>query len=166
MVSLYKITPELEEKYKKTLDLWQDTFFIRYYKRYFDLFTTGDYIEYLPLFSAFETAVEDRMREALEYKPETELTSDHFRRGNSVTVTRDLYHMYINFLENIILPELQEPSEGAKLWITTHNGGTHLAYYKEGKYEVPRGGKGVLTTEEAIVIHWLPYDEGYNSFTG
>lgn len=165
MSSLYELTPKLQKKYKKSLDLWEDTFFVRYNKRYFDLLSSGNYEEFAPLFTAFETGVEHWMNQSLKYNKETTLTLEHYRRGHSITFSRELYHMYLNFLENVILPELQEPKEGAKLMITTHSGGTHLAYYRNKKYEVPMGS-GDIKIEDAIVIHWLPYEEQYNPFTG
>lgn len=165
MSSLYELTPELKVKYKKTLDLWKDTFFIRYNKRYFELLAIESYEEYAPLFTALELGVEHFMSQELKYNPETTLTLEHYRNGHSIAVSRDVYHMYLNFLENVILPKLQEPEEGTNLMITTHNGGTHLAYYRNKQYEVPMGD-GSTKIEDAVVIYWRPYDEKYNPFTG
>ena len=165
MTALYELTPELRDKYKRTLDFWEDTLFIRYYKRYFDLLSSGDYEEYAPLYSAFELGVEEKMAESLHYKPDTTLTLEHYRKGHSVLVSKELYYMYLNFLENVILPELKEPVDGSELMITTHNGGTHLAYYRNGQYEVPMADKSTRI-ETAVVIHWRLYSDTKDTFIG
>lgn len=165
MSSLYDLTPALEKKYEKTSDFSKDIFFVRYNKRYFELLSSGNHEEYAPLFSALEEGVEYWVSEALRYNAETTLTLEHYRKGHSMTVSRNIYHMYLNFLENVILPELTEPEEGAKLLITTHNGGTYLAYYRNKQYEVPMANR-TIKVEDGIIIHWLPYEEKYNPFTG
>lgn len=165
MTALYELTPELQDKYKQTLDFWEDVLFIRYFKRYFDLLSSGDYEEYAPLYSALELGVEERMAEALHYKPDTTLTLENYRKGHNITVNRQLYNMYINFLENVIIPEMGEPEEGSELIITTSNGGSHLAYYRNGQYEVPMSDKSTKI-ESGVVIHWRLYSDTLDTFTG
>lgn len=157
MGSLYEINSEIKKKYKKSLGFYKDLAFVRYNRKFFKLLSNG-HSDYLALFSAFELGVELSMSQALEYKPETSLTMDSFREGASVTLSIQEYYMYLNFLENIILPELKEPPDNSKLIITTHSGGKHLAYYRNGNYEVTMSD-GLIHIEESVVIDWIIYEE-------
>ena len=165
MNTLCTISPEMETKYDVPNRGDEGYYSVRYYKRFFELLTSGNYDEYTPLLTALELGVEARMREALRYKPDTTLTLESYRKGHSIYLPRFMYNMYLNFLENVILPDLKEPPEGILLMITTHDGGTHSAYYRNKQYEVPMAS-GTIKIEDAVVINCEIYGYKTNPFTG
>lgn len=149
---LYKVSNQTKEKYKYKKS---ETHLVRYNKKFFELLCKGNN-KYIELFSAFERGVEKWMSEALFYKPDTTLTLDSYRKGHWIVLNEREYHMHLNFLERVIIPHLKKPEENSKLMITTHNGGTHLAYYRNGQYEVPMAS-GNIRIEDQVVIDWRNY---------
>lgn len=152
MNKLYRVSNNIKKKYNYTND---NTYLVRYQKKFFDLLSRG-HDKYIELFTAFERGVESWFNEALFHNPDTTLTMDSYRNGHTILLSKNEYHMYLNFLEEVVISQLTEPDNNSKLMITTHNGGTYLAYYRNGNYEVPMSN-GETRIEDAVVIDWRYY---------
>lgn len=153
---LTQLSEERKQKYAR--DLNQDCLDVRYQTLFYQLLSKG-YDEYTLLFSAFELGVEREIRTTLHYRPElTEVDMNVYRKGYSVMLNEQEYNMYLNFIEDVILPTFIEPPNNSKLMITTHKGGTHLAYYENGEYTVPMSD-GTVRIEDATVLYWRFYHD-------
>lgn len=149
---LYKINSYIKKKYnyKKS-----DKHLVRYERKFFELLS-NNHNKYIELFSAFERGVERLMSECLFYNPDTTLSLDSYRNGHWITLNEKEYHMHLNFLERVIIPHLKKPKDSTKLMITTYNGGCHMAYYRNGRYEVPMSN-GEIRIEDKVIIDWVKY---------
>lgn len=95
-------------------------------------------LDYPNLYQAFEEAKKKSKRENISLK------------YSSTWVSDELYKQeYIPFIKKHF--EIKLPIDDREVWVTTHNGGKHVGFYKNGKWQY-RAGSEDIVEETAIVI--------------
>lgn len=147
------LTPELRKKYWGTLKYADEGLTIRCHNWLYLPLKTGKYPEFTPLFNALERGILERYDRYCRTNPRTTISLPYQRHIWHIEVTEEIYILYLQFLERVILPHMQEPPVNRRIIITTHAGSMLPAYYDGVDYYVvlPSGN---YIKEENVVVAW------------